>query len=139
MNTKKKVLIVSGLLIAVGGYYIYKNIKNKPTLAVAETSDSETPETPVTPNVTTPVTPNSTKPDFKKVLSRGSKGIEVEILQKALKGGLEPDGDFGELTEKRLKAITGKTSISLNEYNDFMTKKINPFETFKFSWDTSKN
>ena len=26
MNTKKKALIVSGLLIAVGGYYIYKNI-----------------------------------------------------------------------------------------------------------------
>jgi hypothetical protein len=142
MNTKNKVLIVSGLLIAVGGYYIYKNMKNKPTLAVAETSDSETqetPEKPVTPNSTTPVKPNSTKPDFKKVLSRGSKGIEVEILQKALKGGLVPDGDFGELTEKRLKAITGKTSISINEYNDFMTKKANPWDTFKYPWDTSKN
>jgi len=116
MNTKNKVLIVSGLLIAVGGYYIYKNMKNKPTLAVAETPDSETQETPVKPN--------STKPDFKKVLSRGSEGIEVEILQKALKGGLVPDGDFGELTEKRLKAITGKTSISIIEYNEFILKDV---------------
>jgi len=127
MNTKNKVLIVSGLLIAVGGYYIYKNMKNKPTLAVAETPDSETQETPkkpVTPNSTTPVKPNSTKPDLKKVLSRGSEGIEVEILQKALKGGLVPDGDFGELTEKRLKAITGKTSISIIEYNEFILKDV---------------
>jgi hypothetical protein len=62
MDRKKKVLIVSGLLIAVGGYYIYKNMKNKPTLAVAETSDLETPETetPVQPNSTTPVKSNST-------------------------------------------------------------------------------
>lgn len=33
MNTKKKALIVSGLLIAVGGYYIYKNMTNKSTSA----------------------------------------------------------------------------------------------------------
>ena len=138
MNTKNKVLIVSGLLIAVGGYYIYKNMKNKPTLAVAETPDSETPETPETPATSNSQTP-ATIVNFQKVLSRGSKGKEVEILQKALKGGLEVDGDFGELTEKRLKAITGKTSISIKEYNDFMTKIVNPWDTFKLPWNTSKN
>jgi hypothetical protein len=138
MDRKKKVLIVSGLLIAVGGYYIYKNMKNKPTLAVAETPDSETPETPETPATSNSQTPATTV-NFQKVLSRGSTGKEVEILQKALKGGLEVDGDFGELTEKRLKAITGKTSISIKEYNDFMTKIVNPWDTFKLPWNTSKN
>jgi len=44
-------------------------------------------------------------------------------LQTALKGGLVADGIFGALTEKRLKAITGKTSISLKEYNSFITNK----------------
>ena len=108
MDKKKKVLIVSGLLIAVGGYYIYKNMKNKPTLAVAETLDSETPETTI---------------DTQKVLAVGSTGEEVRRLQTALKGGLVEDGIFGALTEKRLKAITGQTSISLREYNNFMASK----------------
>ena len=138
MNKNQKILIVSGLLIVVGGFYIYKNMKNKPTLAVAETPDSETPETPTTSTTSNSQTP-ATAVNFQKVLSRGSYGKEVEILQKALKGGLEVDGDFGELTEKRLKAITGKTSISIKEYNDFMTKIVNPWDTFKYPWDTSKN
>jgi hypothetical protein len=33
MDTKKKALIVSGLLIAVGGYYIYKNMTKKTSRA----------------------------------------------------------------------------------------------------------
>jgi hypothetical protein len=61
--------------------------------------------------------------DTTKVLSKGSTGIEVESLQKALKGGLKVDGNFGALTEKRLKAITGQTSISLADYNKFITSK----------------
>jgi len=40
-----------------------------------------------------------------------------------LKGGLKVDGDFGDKTEKRLKAITKKTSISIREYNDFLANK----------------
>ena len=103
MNTKKKALIVSALLIGVGGYYIYKNMKNKPAEVVPET-----PETTI---------------DTQKVLSVGSTGEEVKRLQTALKGGLVADGIFGALTEKRLKAITGQTSISIREYNTLMANK----------------
>jgi hypothetical protein len=61
--------------------------------------------------------------DTSKILSKGSTGLEVESLQKALKGGLVVDGNFGALTEKRLKAITGQTSISLSDYNKFILSK----------------
>jgi hypothetical protein len=61
--------------------------------------------------------------DFTKILSKGSTGLEVESLQKALKGGLVVDGNFGALTEKRLKAITGQTSISLTDYNKIIRSK----------------
>lgn len=106
MDRKKKALIVSALLIGVGGFYIYNNMKKKKAVAVPETP--ETPETTI---------------DTQKVLSVGSTGEEVRRLQTALKGGLVVDGNFGALTEKRLKAITGKTSISIREYNNFMASK----------------
>lgn len=61
--------------------------------------------------------------DSQKVLAVGSTGLEVERLQTALKGGLVVDGNFGALTEKRLKAVTGKTSISIREYNNYMASK----------------
>jgi len=105
MNTKKKALIVSGLLIAVGGYYIYKNMSKKS--GSAEEIIAE----------------DTLIFDTTKVLSKGSTGEEVKSLQKALKGGLVVDGIFGALTEKRLKAITGKTSISIREYNNFLASK----------------
>jgi hypothetical protein len=105
MNTKKKALIVSGLLIAVGGYYIYKNMSKKS--GSAEEIIAE----------------DTLTFDMNKVLSKGSTGDEVKSLQKGLKGGLVIDGIFGTLTEKRLKAITGKTSISIKQYNDFLASK----------------
>jgi hypothetical protein len=61
--------------------------------------------------------------DVNKVLSKGSIGEEVKSLQKGLKGGLKIDGNFGALTEARLKAITGKTSMSIRQYNDFLASK----------------
>ena len=61
--------------------------------------------------------------DVNKVLSKGSIGEEVKSLQKGLKGGLKVDGNFCALTEARLKAITGKTSISIRQYNDFLASK----------------
>lgn len=103
MNKKQKILIASALLIGLGVFYIYKNMKNKPAVAVPETTESTI--------------------DNEKVLSKGSTGLEVERLQTALKGGLVVDGNFGALTEKRLKDITGKTSISLREYNSFIANK----------------
>ena len=105
MDTKRKALIVSGLLIAVGGYYIYQNMFSKSTSAEEVPADSTIPF------------------DVNKVLSKGSIGEEVKSLQKGLKGGLVADGIFGDLTEKRLKAITGKTSASIRQYNDFLASK----------------
>ena len=105
MDTKRKALIVSGLLIAVGGYYIYQNMFSKSTSAEEVPADSTIPF------------------DVNKVLSKGSIGEEVKSLQKGLKGGLKIDGNFGALTEARLKAITGKTSASIRQYNDFLASK----------------
>jgi peptidoglycan hydrolase-like protein with peptidoglycan-binding domain len=106
MNNKKKALIVSALLIGLGGFYIYKNMKKNSAVVVPETT--ETPETTI---------------DTQKVLSIGSTGEEVKRLQTALRGGLVVDGNFGALTERRLKAVTGQTSISLRGYNTFMANK----------------
>jgi hypothetical protein len=106
MDTKKKAIIVSAILIGLGGFYIYKNMKKKPAVEVEVPNTDEVAEF-----------------DTTKVLSKGSTGEEVVRLQTALKGGLVADGIFGELTEKRLKAVTGKTSISLREYNSFIASK----------------
>jgi hypothetical protein len=106
MDRKKKALIVSALLIGVGGFYIYNNMKKNKAVAVPETL--ETPENTI---------------NTQKILSLGSTGEEVKRLQTALKGGLVVDGNFGALTEKRLKAITGQTSISIREYNTLMASK----------------
>jgi hypothetical protein len=103
MNTKKKALIVSALLVAVGGYYIYNNMKKNQAVVVPEMTEDTI--------------------DSEKVLAVGSTGEEVKRLQTALKGGLVVDGNFGALTEKRLKAITGKTSISIREYNNYIASK----------------
>jgi hypothetical protein len=104
MDTKKKAIIVSAILIGLGGYYIYMNMKSKSSVAEEV------------------ITENSTF-DVNKVLSKGSTGDEVKSLQKALGGGLKIDGIFGALTEKRLKLITGQTSISIKDYNTFMASK----------------
>ena len=105
MNNKRKALIVSALLVGLGGFYIYKNMKMKSP----EVND-------IVPEGTLETT---------KVLSKGSTGLEVESLQRALKGGLVVDGNFGALTEKRLKEITGQTSISLRDYNLLMASRKN--------------
>jgi hypothetical protein len=105
MDTKRKALIVSGILVAVGGYYIYQNMFSKSTSAEEVPADSTIPF------------------DVNKVLSKGSIGEEVKSLQKGLKGGLKIDGNFGALTEARLKAITGKTSMSIRQYNDYLASK----------------
>jgi len=108
MEHKKKVIIVSSLLIGLGGLYIYKNMTKKPPVEADANTDDTTKEN---------------KADFDKSLTKGILGKEVIILQKALKGGLVTDGNFGTLTEKRLKAITGKTSITLNQYNEFIKNR----------------
>ena len=111
MDNKRKAIIVSAVLIGLGGFYIYKNMKMKSKESDVVNLDE------------TRTTTGSTI-DTSKVLSKGSTGLEVEALQRALKGGLVVDGNFGALTEKRLKAITGQTSISLTDYNKIMLTKV---------------
>jgi hypothetical protein len=114
MNKNQKILIVSGLLIVVGGYYIYKKMKNKSTLAVAETP--ETPETPETQQ-----TPVTNKIDKKKVLSLGSKGKEVEELQKKL-GGLTVDGNLGLKTQAKIYTTFSLSKITLEQLEKWFPK-----------------
>jgi hypothetical protein len=59
--------------------------------------------------------------DVKKVLKMGTVSPEVGQLQTAL-GKLAVDDIFGVLTQARLKEVTGKTSITLEEYNKIITK-----------------
>ncbi len=57
---------------------------------------------------------NVPKLDTTKILSRGSKGLEVNQLQKLL--GIEIDGDFGGKTEAALFAKKKVKSISINQF-----------------------
>lgn len=104
MKKNQKILLVSIGLIGLGLYFFYKQGKQD-SVAVEEEKTDE------------PI-----KADWDKVLKKGSKGIEVGILQKALKQ-LKVDEDFGDLTEKRLKKVMGVTQTSLNNYNKFIYGK----------------
>lgn len=108
MNNNQKVMVVSAGLIILGLYFFYKQ-KKQGAEPAKEDSNSDTTTQPA-------------KADFDKVLKKGSKGIEVGILQKALKQ-LVVDDDFGDLTEARLKAVMKVTQTTLNEYNKFINKK----------------
>jgi hypothetical protein len=101
MKKNTKIIAVSLGLIGFGMYFFYKQGKQS-GLA------NENPE--------------NEKADWDKLLKKGSQGKEVVILQEALKG-LVADGDFGSLTEARLKKVTGATQTTLNQYNDFFKKQ----------------
>jgi hypothetical protein len=105
MTNNQKILFVSVGLIGFGLYLFYKQIKQDAELVTESETDSNSDV--------------STKRDWNKILKKGSKGVEVEVLQKALKQ-LDVDGDFGALTETRLKNVTGLNQISINQYNDFI-------------------
>ena len=108
MNNNQKVILVSSALIILGVYFFYKQKKVNSELAKEDSNSGGT-------------TPPE-KADWDKVLKKGSKGIEVGILQKALKT-LVVDEDFGNLTEARLKKVMNVTETSLNNYNKFINKK----------------
>jgi hypothetical protein len=110
----KKLIIIGVLGLAGFGYYFY-NKKKKDTPVLADTSVDETN---VSIKSTTSI-PQNVKSDWNKILKKGSKGIEVRTLQKALKK-VDVDGDFGIVTEKRLKQVTGLTEISVNQYNQYI-------------------
>jgi hypothetical protein len=91
-------------------YYFYKQGKQDAQIAKEPTNSSSGNS-----NI-------SYKTDWNKVLKKGSKGKEVEILQTALKT-LKADGNFGDLTESRLKKVLNITETSLNNYNKLINKK----------------
>ncbi len=108
MNKNQKILLVSVGLIGLGLYFFYKQSKQDSVTAEEEKQQVGESQT--------------TKSDWDKVLKKGSIGTEVEILQRALKQ-LDVDGDFGDLTEARLKNVTGLTQITLNQYNTIIKNK----------------
>lgn len=106
MRNNQKVLFVSLGLIGLGLYYFYRQSKQ-----VAEIAQGQSGENGV-----------RSIADWNKVLKKGSKGVEVSILQKALKQ-LVVDGDFGAKTQARLKSVVGVTEVSLNKYNELLKNK----------------
>ena len=97
MKKNTKIITVSLALIGLGMYFFYKQGKQS---ALADKN------------------PENEKANWDKLLKKGSQGKEVIILQEALKG-LVADGDFGSLTEARLKKVIGVTQTTLNKYNEF--------------------
>lgn len=106
MKIDTKVKIVSAGLILLGLYYFYKQRNQNAQIANEQVN---------------PVQSNIAKPDYDKVLKKGSVGEEVKILQTALKT-LVTDGNFGDKTEARLKRVMGVTETSINNYNKFIKK-----------------
>jgi hypothetical protein len=116
MTNNQKILFVSVGLIGLGLYLFYKQSKQDAELVAESETDSNSDV--------------STKRDWNKILKKGSQGVEVEVLQKALKQ-LDVDGDFGQKTETRLKNVTGLNQISINQYNDFISNQKAKTQTTK--------
>jgi LPXTG-motif cell wall-anchored protein len=67
---------------------------------------------------------SSKKANFDKLLKKGSKGIEVELLQKSIKQ-VTVNGNFDTKTEERLKKVVGLNQVSLTIYNELIRKNAN--------------
>jgi hypothetical protein len=102
MTQRNKIIIASVALVGLGYYLMNK----KKSTQLVDDSMVDDP---------------SAMLDFKKVLSKGTVSPEVGALQQGL-GKLAVDDIFGVLTQARLKEVTGKTSISLEEYNKIIKK-----------------
>jgi hypothetical protein len=118
----KKFLIFSIIGLAGIGYYFY-NKKKKETPALVDTTEDEI-SVPFKSNNSNTKIIQKVKADWNKILKKGSKGIEVTTLQKALKK-VDVDGDFGIGTENRLKQVTGLAEISINQYNQLIERLQN--------------
>lgn len=104
MNKKAQYIVIASGLVIGGVYLITKWLHNLPK-----------PKNPVFENDTTTKAPIKLA-DKDKVLSKGSKGLEVGLLQNKM-GGVVIDGIFGDKTEKRLMDLKGVSKISLNEFD----------------------
>jgi peptidoglycan hydrolase-like protein with peptidoglycan-binding domain len=113
-------LIVLGLLAIAAGIYFYSRKKEKELSVESSTTPTPTPAPTPTPGQTSSTTAPTVQPiDYNLVLSRGSRGREVSLLQSYLNNigeNLQVDGIFGALTETSLKNRTGYSSITLNQF-----------------------
>lgn len=107
MENSTKVKIVSAGLIVLGLYYFYKQKKQDAEIVDEQINSNESTNKP------------SAKPDWNKVLKKGSVGEEVKRLQTSLKT-LVVDGSFGASTEARLKKVMNVKETSINQYNKFI-------------------
>jgi LPXTG-motif cell wall-anchored protein len=97
-GTEKRLIAVTGLnQISVNQYNTFINAKIAKNLASEKTVN------------------------WNKVLKKGSKGIEVELLQKSIKQ-VDVNGNFDTKTEERLKKVVGLNQVSLSIYNDLIRK-----------------
>ena len=131
MNNKKKAFLIVGAMGAVGTA-LYFMFRKKPGTVVGsiigevqnKISPSSSYTAPTTTNVSSSNTSTKTVTSATFPLKKGSRGDEVKNLQTVLNvlykdvigTQLVVDGIFGSKTEAALKAATGKTTISQDEY-----------------------
>lgn len=89
MNNKSKILYLSSALILVGAYFVFRHFKEKEKQLGQVL-------------------------DYSLLLQKGSRGKEVEELQRKL-GDLDVDGVFGSKTEARLKEVYQVTKTKLSD------------------------
>ncbi|WP_337967192.1 LPXTG cell wall anchor domain-containing protein [uncultured Flavobacterium sp.] len=120
-------LLIGGGLLAIGtiGFLYWKKKKKE------KEDDLLVDDIPEPPNVIDNPTPQAgASLDRNKVLSKGSKGLEVRELQRLL--GVAIDGDFGANTLKALQSKKGVVKISLASYittKPVVNKVINAIPT----------
>ncbi|RUT67731.1 LPXTG cell wall anchor domain-containing protein [Flavobacterium cupreum] len=110
LKNEDKLLIGGGLLAVgtIGFLYWKKKKKEKENDLLLD----DIPEPPTV--VSNPVPTAGATLDRNKVLSKGSKGLEVRELQRLL--GVKIDGDFGSNTLTALQKKKGVAKISLAGY-----------------------
>lgn len=115
-------LLIGGGLLAVGtiGFLYWKKKKKEKEDDLLLNDIPEPPTILATPIVANPIPTAGASLDRNKVLSKGSKGLEVRELQRLL--GVSIDGDFGANTLKALQAKKGVSKISLASY--IVTKTV---------------
>jgi hypothetical protein len=111
VSNENKVLIgVAVIGVGALGFLYWKKKQNEANDTLNDTPELAEPTTATT----NPIPQIGTSLDRNKILSKGSKGIEVRELQRLL--GVKIDGDFGNITLTALIAKKRITQISLNGF-----------------------
>ena len=126
LDNEDKMLIGAGVL-ALGtlGFFWWQNKKKNEVKTIDIPSEVIEPiQIPST--ATSPFSNNSgtNEIDRKKVLRKGSKGLEVKELQKML--GVSQDGDFGKITLNALLIAKGVSQISLDAFSGKISAPSSP-------------